>query len=178
MSEGASKIPKWVWITTPTLAVAFAGFILYLSTIPTGDELTAVQGDARKAFEKGVAQAKKKAAEDIPKPDYEFYKLLENQTVEVPKVDAYKSTPKDKALQYEYRLQVGSFRSQEDAERLRAELILQGMNAYREQRDVNGTVWHRVMVGPFQNRSVMNKAQDMLVSRNISSLIHKTPLKP
>ena len=99
MSEGASKIPKWVWVTTPTLAVAFAGFILYLSTIPTGDELDAVKGDAKKAFEQGIEQAKKKAAEQLPEPSYEFYKLLENQTVEVPEVEAYKSTPKDEALQ-------------------------------------------------------------------------------
>ncbi|MEL7399460.1 MAG: SPOR domain-containing protein [Pseudomonadota bacterium] len=177
MSEGASKIPKWVWITTPTLAVAFAGFILYLSTIPTGDELDAVKGDAKKAFEQGIEQAKKKAAEQLPEPSYEFYKLLENQTVEVSEVEAYKSTPKDEALQYQYRLQAGSFRSEDDAERLRGELILQGLPAYREAREVNGTTWHRILVGPFDNRSKMNKAHDILAANNISPLVHKTPLK-
>ena len=53
MSEGGSKIPKWVWITTPTLAVAFIGFILYLSTIPAGNELDAVKGDAKSAADRG-----------------------------------------------------------------------------------------------------------------------------
>ncbi|UTW47910.1 SPOR domain-containing protein [Bacterioplanoides sp. SCSIO 12839] len=177
MSDGASKIPKWVWITTPTLAVAFIGFILFLSTVPAGQELSAVQGDARKMLQQGMDKAKEKAAEDIPKPNYEFYKLLENQTVEVPEVEEYKSTPKNAAAKYEYRLQAGSFRSESDAERLRGQLILQGLEAYREEREVSGNVWHRIMVGPFNNRSKMNKAQDILAANNISPVVHKAKLE-
>ena len=176
MSEGASKIPKWVWITTPTLAVAFVAFIMFLTTIPTGDELNAVKGDAKKALQLGIEQAKKKAAEELPKPSYEFYKLLENQTVEVQEVEEYKSTPKDAATKYEYRLKAGSFRSEDDAERLRGDLILQGLPAYREEKTVNDSTWHRVLIGPFTNRSKLNKAQDILVSNNISPLVHKTKL--
>ena len=125
MSDGGSKIPKWVWITTPTLAVAFIGFILFLTTLPAGDELGAVKGDAKDALKRGLEQAKKQVEEDTPKLDYEFYKLLENQTVEVPEVKEYKSTPKNAPGKYEYRLQAGSFRNLEDAERLRSSLILQ-----------------------------------------------------
>lgn len=177
MSEGGSKIPKWVWITTPTLAVAFVGFILFLSTVPTGDELDAVKGDARKALKLGIERAKEKVADELPKPSYDFYKLLENQTVEVPEVKEYKSTPKDAAQKYQYILQAGSFRSEADAERLRGDLILQGLPAYGEEKTVNGSTWHRIMIGPFTNRSKMNKAQDILVSNNISPLVHKTPVK-
>ena len=101
MADNGSNIPKWVWVITPTLAVAFLGFILYLSTVPAGNELDAVKGDARKALQQG-AEAIKNTAKDAPKPDYDFYRLLENQTVEVPKVEAYKSTPKDD-IRYEYR---------------------------------------------------------------------------
>ena len=100
MSEGGSKIPKWVWITTPTLAVAFIGFILYLSTIPAGNELDAVKGDAKKALQIGVDKAKEEAAKKVDKPSYDFYKLLENQTVEVPEVEEYHSTPKDAEEKY------------------------------------------------------------------------------
>lgn len=176
MSESSSHIPKWVWVTTPTLAVAFIGFILYLSTIPSGDELDAVKGDAKKALQIGVEKAKEEAAKQVSKPSYEFYKLLEKQTVEVPEVEAYHSTPKDD-VNYQYRLQAGSFRNAEDAERLRASLLLEGMNAYREQSTVNGSTWHRVFVGPFTDRSKMNKAQDLLVERSISPLVLKEPIK-
>ena len=177
MSDSASRIPKWVWVTTPTLAVAFIGFILYLATIPAGDELEAVKGDAKKALKLGVEKAKEEAAKEVAKPSYEFYQLLENQTVEVPKVDVYKSTPKDAEVDYTYRLQAGSFRSADDAERLCASLLLEGLNAYRQESTVNGSTWHRVFVGPFTDRSKMNKAQDLLVSRNISPLALKEPVK-
>lgn len=176
MSDSSSRIPRWVWVVTPMLAIAFLGFILYLTTIPAGSELEAVKGDAKKALQHGVDKMKE-SAKETPKPSYDFYKLLENQTVDVPKVEAYKSTPKED-VKYEYRLQAGSFRSQEDAERLRASLILEGMDAYRQEASVNGTVWHRVYVGPFSDRSRLNKAHDLLVARNISPLELKEPRKP
>ncbi|UZK04419.1 SPOR domain-containing protein [Venatoribacter cucullus] len=168
MADKGSSIPRWVWVITPTLAVAFLGFILYISTIPASNELDAVKGEARKALQQGKEKLKE-SAKDTPKPDYDFYKLLENQTVEVPKVDAYKSTPKDD-VKYEYRLQAGSFRSLDDAERLRASLLLEGMPAYRQESSVNGSTWHRVFVGPFTDRSRVNKAHDQLVARSISPL--------
>ncbi|WP_430460427.1 SPOR domain-containing protein [Thalassolituus sp. LLYu03] len=176
MSDSSSHIPKWVWITTPTLAVAFIGFILFLSTIPSGDELDAVKGDARKVLQQGVEKAKEETARQVDKQSYEFYKLLEKQTVEVPEVDAYHSTPKDNET-YQYRLQAGSFRNAEDAERMRASLLLEGLTAYRQESTVNGTTWHRVFVGPFTDRSKMNKAQDILAERSISPLVVKEPLK-
>ncbi len=175
MSEGTSKIPKWVWIITPTLAVAFIGFILYLTTIPAGDELNAVKGDARKALQLGVEKAKEDAKK-IDKPSYDFYKLLEKQTVEVPQVEEYHSTPKDE-VNYQYRLQVGSFRSADDAGRMRASLLLEGMDAYQQKSDVNGSIWYRVYVGPFTDRSKMNKAQDILAARSIVPIVRKEPVK-
>jgi hypothetical protein len=61
MSDSASRIPKWVWVTTPTLAVAFIGFILYLATIPAGDELEAVKGDAKKSAETGRGKSQRRS---------------------------------------------------------------------------------------------------------------------
>ena len=57
MSEGGSRIPKIVWITTPTIVVCFVAFIYYLTTIPSGNELSAVKGDAKKAFQQGLEEA-------------------------------------------------------------------------------------------------------------------------
>lgn len=176
MADNNSSIPRWVWVVTPTLAVAFLGFILYISTIPASNELEAVKGDARKALQQGQEKLKE-SAKSTPKPDYDFYKLLENQTLEVPKVEAYKSTPREN-VNYIYRLQAGSFRSAEDAERLRASLILEGLEAYRQESTVNGNTWHRVFVGPFTDRSRLNKAHDKLVARSISPLELREVVKP
>jgi cell division protein FtsN len=169
-----SKVPKWVWILTPTLAVAFVGFVLYLSTIPASDESGAVQKETQQALQALKDKAQQQQA--APKPNYEFYQLLEEQEVKVDKVEEYVSTPKGTPKKYVYRLQAASFRSQADADRLRAELILQGMSAYLESSTVKDSTWYRVYVGPFNDRSKMNKAQDELVQRNISPLVLKTPV--
>jgi cell division protein FtsN len=37
----------------------------------------------------------------------------------------------------------------------------------------NGEVWHRVLVGPFQNRSKLAQARSTLVSNDINPLLLK-----
>lgn len=183
MSESISRIPKIVWILTPLLAVGFVGFLFYLTTIPSGDELDAVKGDARKVLQTGVTRAqdevRKEVEKQVAKPAYDFYKLLEDSEVPVPKDEEshYKSTPKTEAAKYEYSLQVASFKTNEQADTLKAQLIMSNMNADIEQVDVKGTPYYRVMVGPFTNRSMMNKTQDALASRKINALVFKKPLK-
>lgn len=177
MSDYSSRIPGWIWITTPTLAIGFVGFLFYLSTLPSGNELEAVKGDAKTALEQGIERAKEEAARKAGGGDvYEFYKLLEKQKVEVPKVKEYVSTPKDAQISYEYLLQAGSFRTSEDAETMRANLLLLGLSTYQRSADVKGEVRYRVFVGPFNDRSKMNKAHDILVSQDITPVLTKKPI--
>lgn len=170
-----SRVPGWVWIFTPTVAIAFIGFILFLSTLPASDELDAVKGDARAVLEDSLDRAQERMFEELAgQNEYDFYQLLEKQKVEIPDdIEAYVSTPKDKELSYQYLLQVGSFRSDQDAETMRADLMLMGIDSYSEDVEVKGEQWYRVMAGPFGNRSKMNKAQDILVSNNIKSIVVK-----
>ena len=171
MAAKGNDIPGWLLVAAPAGLVALGAFVFYLTTIPAGNEIAAVRRDARSAIEASAEQARKDAEKigNAAKPSYDFYRLLEKQTVEVP-VGEYKSTPKDAVDAYEYRLQAGSFRSSEDADRMRATLLLDGLPAYTESSTVNGSTWHRVFVGPFSDRSRMNKAQDVLVSHRISPL--------
>ena len=62
-----------------------------------------------------------------------------------------------------------------DAEALQKRLIRKKLiNVQVTQSTAkSGSVWYRVMVGPFQNRSMLNKAQDTLVQMNFSPLERK-----
>lgn len=182
----SAGMPSWVVTFALLMLGAFLSFLIYLNSVPaekTQPKWSNVKSQTNKPQAKpqpakpAATQPAKAVAKPAPKPDYDFYQLLEEQKVEVPKVDVYKSTPKTQKLDYQYRLQVASFRSQDDADTLRAALILEeGMQAEVQASEVNGSRWYRVSVGPYTNRSVMNKAQDKLVARGISPLELKEPL--
>ena len=174
MTEQSSRIPKWVWITTPALVLAFIGFVLYLSSVPASQDLPSVKEQAKRAFQRDSSPSVEKT--EPPTVNFDFYRMLEQKKVEVPEVEAYRSTPRGAPAQYEFRLQAGSFRSEQDAERMRAELLLEGLTAYRQPVEVNGNPWHRVMVGPFTDRSAMSRAQDVLASKNISAMVVRQPV--
>jgi cell division protein FtsN len=200
MANGA---PRWVWIFTPLVALSFAGFLLYLSTVPAGDDIDkitdsltekaeqakqAITDKAKQAANEAVKQVIKDEIPDAAKSDsvnnavdnYEFFEILENKEVAVEEVKEYKSTPKgyDKdGNKIEYRLKTGSFKSVEGADRQKAQLLLNGFNTQVESADINGATWYRVFAGPFANRSQMNKARDQLVSMGIQSVEIKRPVK-
>ena len=90
-------------------------------------------------------------------------------------MDAYKSTPKDNA-DVIYRLQVASFRNKEDADRLRANLIIEGLNASIQSSEVKGSLAPRGGRA-FSNRSATNKAQDRLAARKLSPIEMKETVK-
>lgn len=61
-----------------------------------------------------------------------------------------------------YLLQVGAFRSQDDADRQKANLAMQGFEAKVTERDVNGVKLYRVRLGPFNKIDDMNRSRDRL----------------
>ena len=48
-----------------------------------------------------------------------------------------------------YRVQAASFRDANDAQQLRAVLLLQNLPVELSSSNVKGQLWHRVVVGPF-----------------------------
>ncbi len=198
-SNGA---PRWVWIFTPLVALSFAGFLLYLTSVPAGDDIDKITESltekaaqakndltnrAKSAANKAVQDALKGELPDAAKTDtvnkavdnYEFFEILENKEVEVQEVKEYKSTPKgtDKdGNKIQYRLKTGSFRGMEGADRQKAQLLLNGLSAQIEPATINGNAWYRVFTGPFVNRSQMNKAQDQLADMGIQAVEIKQSL--
>lgn len=159
-----SHIPGWVWLFTGAILGAFIMFLAYLSGIT---EQKATAPPASEAIE----QSNKPA---IPKPRFDFYKLLkESEVVVKTSPSASKQERQDQAKE-EYILQVGSFKKVEDADRFRAELILMNLNAQVETvTGRNGQIWHRVLVGPYYSSSTVAKARSVLVSNDINPLLLK-----
>lgn len=173
------KRPLWPALAVLVL-VAVLGFGLYqLSGVDSDPQATqqsvqqAVVKPALKPLPKPIVKPSE-APKAAPKPDpeYKFYKLLPNSEVVPARVEAYKSTPKSAADYSKHLLQAGSFKRAQDADSLRAKLLLSGLPNATTSRVVSssGSVWYRVRIGPFPSRSKLNKAYDQLVRMNLQPL--------
>jgi cell division protein FtsN len=70
-----------------------------------------------------------------------------------------------------YYLQAGAFRVLEDAEALRARLLLLGLPVEIQRAEVNGMQVNRVRAGPFAKLDEMNRARTRLSEEKIVSTI-------
>ncbi|MDM8348375.1 SPOR domain-containing protein [Pseudomonas sp. sp1636] len=74
-------------------------------------------------------------------------------------------------LSTQFFLQAGSFRRKDDAESVRAQIILLGQNVRVESGRVREETWYRVLVGPFANREQLAVSQKALAANGFSNLL-------
>lgn len=161
------------WILSLAAVGGFIGFIAYLNSLPAPDERQESKTVPAQppATEKQVPDT---TASD-EKPGFRFYDMLPDSEVIPPEVEEYTPGPASQQT-FDYLVQTGSFRQQQDAERQRAEIAFQGLRAKVQRIDLDsGSIWYRVNVGPFSSRSRMNAAIDKLVNLNIQPLVRKIP---
>ncbi|MFT5721428.1 MAG: cell division protein FtsN [Motiliproteus sp.] len=169
------KRPLWLALVVLVLVGGLGWGLYLLSNVEADPQVTqqSVQQSVQQAIVTPPAPVKRapKAVKKLD-PQYDFYKLLPDSEVTPAVVDAYVSTPRSAADYSNHLLQAGSFRHAEDAERLRARLLLSGMPNVTKSRVVSssGTVWYRVRIGPFPSRSKLSKAYDQLVRMNLQPM--------
>lgn len=162
-ASSQSKVPGWVWLFTGTILGAFIMFLMRLSELQPGTT------DLRRP----QATTTSSDHEQRQPPRYDFYKLLKDTEVPVtaPKPSEAPARIEDNT---EFLLQVASFRTASDAEQVRAEMLLLNLNARVESAKVaGGSTWHRVIVGPFDSRSQMAKAQSTLYDNRYAPMLLK-----
>jgi cell division protein FtsN len=74
-----------------------------------------------------------------------------------------------------YFVQVGAFRSPEEAESQRARLLLSGVQAQVSERDQAGRPMYRVRVGPFQNRDAAERVKTRLAGDGFDAALAGVP---
>ena len=166
------------WILSLAVVGCFIGFIVYLNTLPGGDEPAAPKPNSTEPqtveSSKPVEPASEPTTAKQEEQGFRFYDMLPESEVATPEVNEY--TPGPNMQDFDYIVQAGSFRNQKDAERMRAEIACQGLRAHVQNVEQdNGSMWYRVNTGPFKSRSNMNSAVDKLVSIDIQPLVRKIP---
>lgn len=103
--------------------------------------------------------------------DLRFYEELPSRKVWVPVVDEYEPAGAEATAHPHFLLQAGSFRAREDADRLRAKLLLLGLDAKIHRVELSpGVRWHRVLVGPYDDAANMRKALTRLREAQIDPI--------
>jgi cell division protein FtsN len=106
---------------------------------------------------------------------YDFYEMLPNFEVVVPEKekDVKRDMPATARIERPgvYVLQAGSYRNEADADRVRAQLALQGIDAKVQRVAVDADVWHRVRIGPITKLDELNKLRKQLQAADVDAIV-------
>lgn len=181
-----------MWLFTGLCTGFLIAFLFSLTDIKPGDaeeqvakKTHTVKKQVKNPATKTVKKTQPKVIAKQTEPEkndatkFEFYTLLPESEVIVPNPNQNNKNnqPNEQVSppsNITYMLQAGSFRNLEDADRLRARLILMGLDAKMHKVSLgDGEIWHRVQIGPYTSVSRLNQAQAKLTASNIETLTLK-----
>jgi cell division protein FtsN len=118
--------------------------------------------------------AKSDAPPDAATQEYDFYEMLPKFEVVVPEKDReVKRDQPNSPIERPgvYVLQAGSYRNVADAERVRAQLALQNVDAAVQRVAIDNDVWHRVRIGPLTDLAEVNRLRSRLRAADLNALV-------
>jgi len=165
--------PGWGWFIVGIIAcfaIMKGGPVLWQAEMSAGKH-----GLAKTAAPKAPSATTAPAASTAP--HYDFYKMLPSFQVVIPGQDKdVKSGNESAPVQQpgSYILQVGSFPSFADADKMKATLALQGIESSIQQVQVNnGSTWNRVRIGPLKDLKELKSIREKLAQDHIEPLVIK-----
>lgn len=174
--------PGWVWLLAGLLVGLFVAFLVYLKT-DAGSETSTVASLSTETVSvppagTDVRDVRKETAKPIPpppKPRFDFYTILPQLEVVVPE-EEITGSKKQGVRQVEkpgtYLLQAGSFRSYDQADKLKAQLALLGLRTSIQSAAINAKeTWHRVRVGPFDDLDELHAVRVQLAAHDIQAIL-------
>ena len=182
-------LPGWAMLTIGLIIGLFVAFLVYLDDLQRPPS-AAVEPAAEDGRESGEPVAGGDGSDGaVDKPKFEFYSILPELEVVVP--DEPIAEPRDKEAASEatgeegepsapetepqqagtFYLQAGSFQKADQADRMKARIALIGLDVRIQNVEINGERWHRVRVGPYDDREALRSAQKRLRDNDIDYLV-------
>jgi cell division protein FtsN len=105
---------------------------------------------------------------------YDFYSMLPKFEVVVPEKDKdvkpdIRGVPETR--RGTYVLQAGSYKNFADADRVRAQLALQGVESKVQKVSVDNDSWHRIRIGPISQLDELNRLRAILRKADVDVLV-------
>jgi len=140
---------------------------------PASDRAPARRGSPARGASAGNAEAAKASDQR-----FDFYDILPQYEVVVPEVEST-AGPSAKAKPVDepgsYVLQAGSFGAAADAEKLKANLALLGIESRVQKVAIDDDVYHRVRIGPITDLDKLNRVRRQLHDAHINAMLMKVP---
>jgi cell division protein FtsN len=165
-SGGSKGTPGYIWM--------IGGFAMgVIATVVTRVGVINPQAQQQIDAARAAAEAPVAAAPEEQKPKYDFYNMLPKFEVVVPETEkVVNGTTPGVTPPGTYVLQAGSFRTAADADRLRAQLALVGIEARIEQVTIDAKdTWHRVRIGPLKEGEELERIKARLAENKLTALV-------
>jgi len=174
-TRGGQQFPGWLWMLfglSLGLSVAFA---IYVKDNPATDPAVPTAQPQPASMQASLDDSGETPDDAVPEPEqkerrFTFYELLPNFELTVPQTRPDVEADIAPAAVVEpgvYVLQAGSFSTNEDADRRRAELALQGIESHIQRVKINDKNYHRVYIGPTDDLDELNMLRSRLRSAKI-----------
>jgi cell division protein FtsN len=179
-----ASLPGWIWLVVGLSIGLVVAAIVYVSKpkpiLPSSPSATAAGASAG-----GKAPASATPPGQIPLPPkqpsrFSFYEMLPSYEVVIPREDAKASSKAGKpttaeiAAPGQYLIQVGSYKTRDEADRARANLALLGVESRIEQVTIDQSeTWFRVRIGPESSLAKAQETLDRLDENGIKGVLVK-----
>ncbi len=158
------------------LGLAVAAVVYLKDHHPETPTVTAAKAGKRKLrnTESPDGDAGESGAVEEPAKAYDFYDQLPKFEVVVPEKE--KDVKRDvrdvpETRRGTYVLQAGSYKNFADADRIRAQLALQGVESKVQKVSVDNDTWHRIRIGPISKLDELNRLRATLRKADVDVLV-------
>jgi cell division protein FtsN len=186
----AESPPGWLWMLFGLGIGLVVAAGVYFRLAPSPPDHVAAAGQAapasvrperaparRGAPARGTTASNGEAAKASDQR-FDFYDILPQYEVVVPEVESA-AGPSARAKPVDepgsYVLQAGSFGAAADAERLKANLALLGIESRVQKVAIDDDVYHRVRIGPITDLDKLNRIRRQLHDAHINAMLMKVP---
>lgn len=165
-NQGKPAMPAWVWLFTGILI----GLVFSLAWIlregwPENGPRANAQATPAAASEDAIADLAVGESAAPRKPHFEFYSVLPEMEVVIPNAEIQQQSrtpPTAPTDNSKLLVQLGSFGNRADADALKAQVALMGVQAKIQPVTINGKDWFRVRVGPLADAREVERVRGQL----------------
>ena len=170
-----TSVAWWKWILIVILISLFVLFLIFLNNstpnAKSGQQTKSISTSKQTKKTKSPPKHQNKKQEE---PRFDFYTILPETEIIVPDYEINTRSREEqfgKAKSSKYIMQAGSFRDFKEADKLRAQLALMGIESRVEKAKVGNVIWNRVKMGPYTRSSSVSAIKKRLRSNGIDVIV-------